>query len=132
MKIEHKITNKIIEISFSNWSQHYFYKKKQSFYDVLDYGDLVMVRQVEKDGSRKEVLKTERDHALRMVKSAPHGFDFIELEKGGNIISNDFNLRKKRIISWYNKNKAALGHFSAILTIITSVIFVIEYFIQVI
>ncbi|MBL7853722.1 MAG: hypothetical protein JNL17_04965 [Cyclobacteriaceae bacterium] len=79
MKIKHKLTGDEIEVSRLKWDDEYLPKRLEDVYDIIEE-DSVLVRKILDNGDRKPYRKFDRDHALRMVKSNPMKYDFIEIE----------------------------------------------------
>ncbi|MCB9352591.1 MAG: caspase family protein [Lewinellaceae bacterium] len=76
MKIRHKLTGEARELIFNTWRTTIQNKEN---YKVIDRGDVVYLRQIEKEGYRKYLYQIDRDHAIKMIKQHPHLYDFQEL-----------------------------------------------------
>lgn len=76
MKIRHKLTGEEREIIFNTWRTTIQNKEN---YEILDRGDVIYLRQIEKEGYRKYLYQIDKDHAIKMIKKHPHLYDFQEL-----------------------------------------------------
>lgn len=72
MKIRRKDTEIISEVTFNQWKGF----KNKTAYSVLDWGELLMVREFKPYGERKELFLMDKDHGMNMVKQSPRLYDF--------------------------------------------------------
>lgn len=84
MKIKHKLTNQVVELTFRDWEDNYLPKKLDENYEIIDQ-DLVFIRLIKKNGTRDLFKMFERDQALKMVLNKPMEYDFIDID-GGKIV----------------------------------------------
>ncbi|UFH55385.1 DUF4145 domain-containing protein [Spirosoma sp. KNUC1025] len=68
MKIQHKQTEEIRNISRNTWETTPEYQNLRNLWKVLDEGDAVTLIWIEETGEHKELGFFDRDHAVRMVK----------------------------------------------------------------
>ena len=78
MIIRHKLIDKVEEKSYRSWDLNVVNKDN---YHVEDWGDLVMGREIERDGTKRDWAICDRDHMVRMIESNPSHFDYRELSK---------------------------------------------------
>jgi hypothetical protein len=92
MKIKHKLTGKEEEITYHEWEDKYLPRKMEESYDIITQ-DVVMVRVVDKNGTRKNFKRFERQQALKMIESQPLQYDFIDIPSGkivgGKVVENE-------------------------------------------
>ena len=81
MRIKHKLTGDEVQLSYREWDDKYLVKKLDEVYDIIEM-DIVMLRLIKKDGQRENYKLFDRDHALRMLKSNPMDYDFIDIDGG--------------------------------------------------
>ena len=106
MKLRHKLTDDIQEISFHAWQTTISNKES---YEIIERGDTVYMRQIENDGSRKYLYEIDRDHAIRIVKSNPNRFDFVELS------ATPFEIKAKLILGELKSQEERKGELTDIL-----------------
>ena len=90
MKIKHKLTGDEVKISRLKWDDEYIPKRLDEVYEILE-DDCVLLREILDNGDRKPSRKFDREHAIRMIKSNPTKYDFIEVKENEKESSNNYN-----------------------------------------
>lgn len=85
MKIKHKLTGEITELSYVEWEEVYLPRNLNDTFVILDQ-DIVQVRIVKTNGGRENFKKFDRDIALEMIKAKPLEYDFVDIN-GEKIIN---------------------------------------------
>lgn len=89
MKIEHRHTDVITDVVFQSW---YYKTLNKDDYNVLDWGDLVYWQRINTQGVKIDYRVSDRDHAVKIIKSDPSKYSLRELNsKDWEIIKKEFN-----------------------------------------
>ena len=90
VKIEHKQTKVIEEISWHQWSTSEKYAKNRNLWKIVDYGEPVDVYETNSGGKDKKLYTLDKDHAIRMIKGHPNRF-YYKKHKPSKHIRNFIN-----------------------------------------
>lgn len=81
MKIRHKLTHQTTELSYHEWEVKYINQSLDDLYEIVEYSDIVLVREIGRHGKRTPFYKFDRAEAVKIIKRAPNKYDYIEIEK---------------------------------------------------
>ncbi len=87
VKIQHKQTKVIEEISWHQWSTSAKYERNRRFWKIVDYGDPVDVYGINPKGKDKRLYTLDRDHAIRIIKGYPEKFYYKKHKIGLGFLS---------------------------------------------
>lgn len=77
MKIRHKQTKEVTDLNFLNWKEEYIARGIDINYDILSQ-DTVLLRTIDKNGTRSFLREIERYDAIVLVKKNPFEYEFLE------------------------------------------------------
>lgn len=78
MKIKHKLTNDIIELSYTEWEEQYLPRQLSNTFEIIEK-DVVLLRLIKSNGQRENYKKVDRNYAIEVIKSKPLEYDFIDI-----------------------------------------------------
>jgi len=114
MRIKHKLTGEISNISYVEWEEVYLPRQLNDSFEILDQ-DIVQVRIVKANGGRENFKKFDRDTALEMIKAKPLEYDFVDIN-GEKIINGKrvpidnptFKVISQKSSGWIAQGKTVL------------------------
>jgi len=126
LKIRHKQTKVIEEISWHQWEHSTKYSNNKSLWKIIDYGEPVDVYEFTDNGKRKKLYTLDKDHAIRMIKGNPDKYYFKKARLNKSIPSFFVNIRNSYLIALESIEEhpiiRTLGIVAIILTIVSFII----------